>query len=194
MPFGTRNLAVETLPLVAGTAPEYTSSASALETEVMTFFSALRQTVFRYIRTFDLPIHDSEEIAQEVFFALFRHLQMEKPRGNLQGWIFRVAHNLALKRREANGRMSQMDRESETQANARPDSAMNSEERIMLAQRQKRLLSVVSALNESDKYCLRLRAAGLHYRKIAELLGISLGSVSLSLRRSFERLARVDEK
>ncbi len=34
---------------------------------------------------------------QEVFLALFQHLRQGKSRANLQGWIFRVAHNSALK-------------------------------------------------------------------------------------------------
>ena len=34
-----------------------------------------------------------------VFLSLFRHLQLGRPRTNLKGWLFQVAHNLALKER-----------------------------------------------------------------------------------------------
>jgi RNA polymerase sigma-70 factor (ECF subfamily) len=60
-------------------------------------------------------------------------------------------------------------------------------------QRQQRLSSVVDALPEQDRLCLRLRGEGLRYREISQTLGISLGSVSLSLTRSLARLMRADE-
>jgi RNA polymerase sigma-70 factor (ECF subfamily) len=69
---------------------------------------------------------------------------------------------------------------------------MNPEERLISNQRQGRLLAVVSALPEQDRLCFRLRAEGLRYREIAEVLGISLGSVSVSLTRSLARLMRAD--
>ena len=58
----------------------------------------------RYALSFGLPPHDAEEVIQEVFLSLFRHLRMGRSRRNLRGWLFRVAHNLALKRRMANCR------------------------------------------------------------------------------------------
>ena len=60
-------------------------------------------------------------------------------------------------------------------------------------QRQNRLLAVVKALRELDRCCLSLRAEGLRYREIAEVLGISLGSVANSLEKSLSRLSRADE-
>src|SRR6185436_7586873 len=68
-----------------------------LQEEVASLFAQLRVPVLRYLLSFGLPVSDAEEIAQEVFLALFQHLRQEKARTNLQGWIFRVAHNSALK-------------------------------------------------------------------------------------------------
>ena len=48
-----------------------------------------------------LPLEEGEEVIQEVFLALFQHLRRGKSRENLRGWIFRVGHNLASKRRYA---------------------------------------------------------------------------------------------
>ncbi len=48
------------------------------------------------------------------------------------------------------------------------------------------------AMPEQDQCCLSLRAEGLRYRDIAEVLGISLGSVANSLERALSRLARAD--
>jgi RNA polymerase sigma-70 factor, ECF subfamily len=68
------------------------------------------------------------------------------------------------------------------------------EEQVAFSQRQRRLLSVLEVLPEQDQRCLILRAEGLKYREIAEILGISLGSVSMSLARSLGRMARAEER
>ena len=70
-----------------------------LEQDLVALFDQFREPLLRYLASFGLPIQDGEEIVQEVFLALFRHLKAGKSRSNLRGWLFRVAHNLALKRR-----------------------------------------------------------------------------------------------
>jgi len=64
----------------------------------------------------------------------------------------------------------------------------------VLQQRQRRLLAVVRALPEQDRECLSLRAEGFRYREIAEILGISLGSVANAMARSLDKLSRVDSR
>jgi RNA polymerase sigma-70 factor (ECF subfamily) len=72
------------------------------------------------------------------------------------------------------------------------DMAPNPEHAFQIKQRQTRLLAIVAALSEQDRCCLHLRAEGLRYREIADILGISLGSVALSIGRSLERLRNAD--
>lgn len=161
---------------------------SALESEVAALFLEMRPAVLRYTASFGLPAADGEDVAQEVFLALYRHLRDRKPRTNLRGWIFRVAHNLALKRRLRDPGAAQPEEWMHC------DPAPNPEEAAVSNQRQRRLLAVVRALSERDRQCLVLRAEGLAYRDIAAALDMSLGAVSISLSRSLARLASVDER
>lgn len=164
------------------------SRVSPLEEEVAGLFDRWRDPLLGYVVTLGLPVQEGEEVVQEVFLSLFQHLRSGKPRDNLRGWIFRVGHNLALKRRYAPGRRAEQP-ESEREAH---DPAPDPEQLLAMKQRRERLLAVVGALTEQDRCCLYLRAEGLRYREIAEALGISLGSVALSLGRSIDRLRRVD--
>ena len=164
------------------------SHPAGVEEEVMALFEQHRRGLLRYLLSCRLSVPDAEEIVQEAFLALFEHLRKGKPRDNLHGWIFKVAHNLALKRRIRARRQSPAELEPQT------DSAPGPEERLADLQRQDRLLAVVKALPEMDQRCLTLRAEGLRYREIAEVLGISLGAVANSLEKSLSRLARVEEK
>jgi RNA polymerase sigma-70 factor, ECF subfamily len=162
--------------------------AGRFEEEISFLFDAWRNGLLRYLLSSGLSIEDGEEVVQEVFLALFQHLVREKPRGNLRGWAFRVAHNLGLKRRLAASRRREVSIHSDMDMHA--DSALNPEQQAAAAQRQTCLESIVRALPEQDRWCLALRAEGLRYREIAEVLGISLGSVSGSLARSLGRLVR----
>jgi RNA polymerase sigma-70 factor (ECF subfamily) len=157
-----------------------------LEEEVTGLFEQWRAALLRYLSTFGLRQQDSEEIVQEVFLALFSHLQKKKAQTNLRAWLFRVAHNLALKRRNTESRVM----ETTMDASEVPDGALNPEEELALNRQQRQFRCIFGALPEQDRRCLCLRAEGLRYREIAGVMGISLGSVALSLERSLGRFQR----
>ncbi len=167
---------------------------SRVEDEVLSLFEQLRAPVLRYLLSFRLPVSDAEEVLQEVFLALFRHLQQGKSRENLQGWIFRVAHHSALKCRLRSRRYADRFVEVEGLSNVTVDPAPNPEESLAIRERQQRLLAVVQALPEQEQCCLSLRAEGLRYREIAGVLGISLGGVAASLEKSLSRLIRSEKQ
>jgi RNA polymerase sigma-70 factor, ECF subfamily len=162
------------------------AAPSELEQEVTRLFDQLRNPLLRYLLAFGSSPQDGEEVIQEVFVALFKHLLRGKSRQNLRGWIFRVAHNLALKQR------LRQTREVDCVAPEHLDPTPNPEERAAARQRHEHLASVLRALPEQDRCCLVLRAEGLRYREISQVLGISLGSVSNSLGRSLARFTRAD--
>ena len=159
-----------------------------LEEEVSDLFEQLRDPLFRYLLSFGLCVQDGEEVIQEVFLALFQHLKNGKPRDNLRGWVFRVGHNLALKVRQRSSAAS-------TQAGSSAiDGSPDPEQQALYNQRQQRMSAVIRALPRQDRACLALRAEGIRYREIAEILGVSLGTVALSLERSLTKLSRVHER
>lgn len=181
------------LPLLASS-PEGQKATGEIDQEVMALYDQYRDPLMRYAISFGVPAADAEEIVQQVFLSLFRHLRIGRPRQNLRGWIFRVTHNLTLKRRYANRRMPFATEEQANLVADRADPQPNPEDACSEAQRQRRLLAVVRALPDLDQSCLRLRAEGLRYREIAGALGISLGSVSMSITRSIGKLLRVDQE
>lgn len=149
--------------------------------------------MLRYLSSFGLALPDGEEVLQEAFLSLFLHLRGGKSRENLRGWLFRVAHNLALKRcsqtrRDLAGRVEA------GIAGTALDSGRNPEDQLVNTQERERLQAVVRALPEQDRRCLFLRAEGTRYREIAEILDMSLGAVSLSLSRSLGRIARAAKR
>jgi len=186
-----------TLGILTGAAPsaERELGAAQHENEVVSLYEQFRNRLLRYLLSLGLSAHDGEEVIQETFLALFQHLQRGKSRENLQGWIFRVAHNLGLKQFDRNLRRSRRLVTGEDEvAKAHADLRPNPEQQLVNGERRKRLLAVLRALPEQDRWCLNLRLEGLRYREIARVLGMSLGAVSISLTRSLARLARADHR
>ena len=181
------------LPVLAAAGDRADHHSSRLEEEVVALFDRFRNPLLRYLLTFGLTIPDGEEVVQEVFLALFQHLRRGKSRANLSGWVFRVAHNLALKRRYQARRSMEVWKEGAAGELA-IDQAPNPEAQMLDSQHQQRLQAVFQALPEQARQCLSLRAEGLRYREIAQILGMSLGAVSLSLARSLARFARAAER
>ena len=161
---------------------------SGVEIEVAGLFDRFRNPLLRYMAGFGLAYADGEELIQEAFLSLFQHLTREKSRENLPGWLFRVAHNLALKRRCREGR--QVEANGWSHPSTFIDPGPDPEQAVIDLQTRELVLAVVRALPELDRRCLLLRAEGLRYREIAERLDMSLGSVSMSLARSLGRIAR----
>ena len=181
------------LPLPATLDAERPASLPEIDGEVLALFDRYGHRLLRYLGSFRLGLEESEDVLQETFLSLFRHLHRGRPRTNLPAWLFQVAHNLALKHGRRT-RIRQTRRAGdETMATTRIDPGANPEERLAQTERQRRLRSVLQALPERDRRCLCLRAEGLRYREIAEALGISLGGVANSLSRSFTRLANADK-
>jgi RNA polymerase sigma-70 factor (ECF subfamily) len=164
-----------------------------VEAEVLALFDECGAPLLRYVGTFGVNAHDTEDVVQDVFLSLFRHVQLGRPRTNLRGWLFRVAHNLALKQRLRTKRRQAVETTNAAEA-AGSDNGPSPEQQVASLERRQRLLAVFRALPERDRRCLSLRAEGLRYREIADALGMSLGGVAKSLARSMTRMVNADER
>jgi RNA polymerase sigma-70 factor (ECF subfamily) len=187
----TASTALSPLLDTSSTAPG--NRRERLEGDVVALFDQFRNPLLRYLSSFGIAFPDGEEVIQEVFLSLFQHLDRGKSRENLRGWLFRVAHNLGLKRRYR----SRRDLEARVEGGVEylaMDPDLNPEDQLAHSQRLGRVRKVVQALPELDRRCLSLRAEGLRYREIAGVLDMSLGAVSLSLSRSLARVARAADR
>lgn len=169
-------------------------TAPALELEVLALFDSLRVPLLRYSISFGLSVADGEDVIQETFLALFDHLRKDRSRANLRGWVFRVTHNLTLKRRQRHRSQFALICVDHYQPETYLSDGLNPEQLAILGERQAKLLTIYKALSENDRHCLQLRAEGLTYREISHVMGVSLGTVSNSLGRSLSRLMLPDQR
>jgi RNA polymerase sigma-70 factor (ECF subfamily) len=161
--------------------------------EVLRLFDVYQRPLLRYAASFGLTTTDAEDVVQETFLALFRHLLRDRPRHNLTGWLFQVTRNLALKQRRRRQRNSWVTRFEIARHRHPADPAPTPEQCIADQEQQQQLMRVLGALPERDRQCVLLRAEGMTYREIASALQVSLGAVAKSITRALERFEHAQE-
>ena len=178
-------------PLALGIVLDDRRVTAGVEQEVLHLFNDYQRPLRRYVASLGLSAQESEDVVQDVFLSLFRHLQLGRSRSNLAGWLFQVAHNLTLQQRRRQRRHWWSLRMDAVAPDDRIDPAANPEERLADAEQRRHWQRVMRALPERDRRCVLLRAEGLKYRDIASALGVSLGAVAKSMARAMTRLGLV---
>ena len=144
----------------------------------------LRQPLLRYLVSLGLSGDESQDVAQEAFLKLHRHVSGGGPSGNLRSWLFRVAHNEARNRQKTYER-----RYGSSIDGVDAPGATDPETTLLAKERRNRLERALRELPELERECLRLRAAGRRYREIGEELGVPLSTVADTVERAIRKLS-----
>ena len=159
-----------------------------LEERFVMLFDELRIPLSRYLRSIGLMRQeDREEVVQEVFLRLFKHLLERREEENIQGWVYRVAHNLAYDHYRDRGRLIQESLEDYWGLNdLLQDRASNPEQFLLSKERIARIDQAIRSLPKRQSQCIYLRMEGFRYREIGEILGVSVGTVAECLHRGIK--------
>jgi RNA polymerase sigma-70 factor (ECF subfamily) len=161
--------------------PRLSTSAS----EVTSLYDELRKPLLRYLVSLGLSSDEAQDVLQDTFLRLHRHLKSGGPQDNLRGWVFRVAHNQARNRQRSYQRRfgEPLDPDVDLPSND------STPERVVLEKEKlQRLEKAIANLADCERQCLLLRAAGLRYREIAETLGIPISTVGNTVGRAIRKL------
>ena len=161
------------------------------QAEVLVLFDEMAPSLRRYVRACGVPASACDDVVQDTFVALFRHVLRGGSRHNLRGWLVRVSFRLALKQRTRLSRRSQVETPWDVACHAHAaDPADRPDVQLAQVRDQHRLREVFGSLPDRQQQCLTLRADGLRYREIALRLGVSLGFVAKAITQAFARLGR----
>ena len=148
-------------------------------------FELLRDPVYRYAcRVLDCQ-EAAEDLTQEVFLRLYAHLRKGGTVLNVRVWVFRVAHNLAIDEHRKRYRLTPMDASVQGEAH---DPAPGADERILSDEQAGRLRQALASLSKHERHCLELRAEGLPYREIADIMEMRMPTVVKYLDRIIKKL------
>jgi RNA polymerase sigma-70 factor, ECF subfamily len=180
----SQTLTGATFTLPAGPAP------MTLTERVQALFEQLHLPVFRYVLRRMRNPGRAEEVAQETFLRLFRYLKEGRSIENPKAWLFTVANNLAIDGSRDENYIQDLDETTWRKIEDTRMDAADPEKLALHGERLERLRSVVLNLTPLQRECLHLRAEGLRYREIAELMDISISTVADAVRRATLKISR----
>lgn len=141
--------------------------------------------LFAFIRKHLADAHEAEDVLHETFMTLLRHREGAAA-ASLRAWLFTVARNLCLNRLRSRRRGA---RALETVP--APDEVIAPDLAVEQRQSAERLRKAVERLPAHLAELYTLRANGMSYEELAEVLSVPVGTVKS---RMHEVVARLREE
>jgi len=150
-----------------------------------------RASLCRWLLSRSLPAEEAEEIVQETFLRLYRHLERGGDSTNLRSWIFQVAHNLSVSLWKGRLRFVEVPAETwDLLSQSVADKALSPEDTLLRREELKRIHNRFAELTQLQRDCVNLRLEGFRYREISQILNVSTSTVASSLRNAIARLVK----
>ncbi len=154
--------------------------------EASTLYRELRKPLLQYLVCLGLSADEAQDMVQDAFLSLHRHLASGGSQANIRSWLFRVAHNGARNRQQSYDR--RFGKPLDPDLDSISDEA-TPEQVVLEKEKLRRLGKAILLLTESERECLLLRAGGLRYREIGEVLAIPTSTVGETVDRAIKKLA-----
>src|SRR5215469_1162783 len=155
---------------------------------VVELYDELRPSLFGYLLCLGLMSQEADDIIQDAFVQLFRFTRAGGQVNNPRSWLFRVARNLSFNLQKRERRVVSVSEAQHTTALSERQRPTDPEELYEHKERLRLVMAAIRELPQRQQECLHLRAEGLRYREIAEVLGITPSAVSESLKHALVRL------
>lgn len=168
----------QNLPAAAPPAP----AASELDVEVALLHQQCAAELLTYALSFARAHDAASDAVQEVFLRYFIERSYGRVIEHPRAWLYRVLRNYALDRLDKAAIKREVAEENAADV---PDGNCGPEEKLRQSQMAKQMLALLSP---REVECLKLRADGLSYDEMGEVLGIRAGTVSSLLTRVHNKL------
>jgi RNA polymerase sigma-70 factor (ECF subfamily) len=152
---------------------------------VTALYEQLRPALLGYVYHLTGSARDAEDLVQIAFLQLFDRLGRRSEISNPRGWLYRAAHSLAINHVGRSRRHDSLIKE--WLGDAAPDTVDSAEEALA---RREEIEQALQRVNERERHCLMLRAEGLSYQEIADVLDISAKSVSVYIARGLKKFGQ----
>ena len=152
---------------------------SAKETQFEGLYQNHKDKVYRLCLGFFREKELADDLFQEIFIKVWRHLDNFKGESEISTWIFRIAYNTALtfSAREKKKDEKQTELPENLDLSEPENYAQEQEIRIQM------LYDAINALPELDRVIATLLLENTPYKAIAEISGISENYVAVKVNR-----------
>jgi RNA polymerase sigma-70 factor (ECF subfamily) len=171
-------------------AQEYNSQALAK------IYDRYAEAIYRYLYRHVGDAEQAEDLTSEVFVKLLQVLNTRRaPNKHLQGWLYRVARNLAMDwfRKQAKGAPVPLDEHAHLMEHS--DLVMDGDAPSLVVERRQarqQLREAICELTADQQQVILLRfGEGLKIAEVSQVTGKSEGAVKVLQHRAVKRLAKL---
>ena len=148
--------------------------------------------VLRLLRLLEVSPADREDVAQEVFVRVFRHIGGFRSGRPFEAWVYRITVNAAHDHRRHSRRRDRREVAWDEACDAAPDPRHGAEAIFDRKQARRRMESALAGLSERERAVFVLcHFEGLDTPQVARALGISSITVRRHQSRARDRLRAI---
>jgi RNA polymerase sigma-70 factor (ECF subfamily) len=155
--------------------------------EVAALYVSSREGVVRFLIASGLDPDKAEEAAQEAFLRLYGALRDGETIQQPKAWVYKVARNVAINTRKRGAGESAF---SEALEATVASAELSVEARLIDRELAESFREAMKHLSKRQRVCLELRAQGLRFAEIADVLGIQISTAAEYVRRGIEELKK----
>jgi RNA polymerase sigma-70 factor (ECF subfamily) len=142
---------------------------------------AYQQRIYSVIRRQIASHEDADDVMQNTFLKIFKHLDGFEGRSELFTWIYRIAHNEIINFFKRNAKMRWVSLDHQPEAIEEPH--LDADDLVQS------LENVVKTLPERQQMVFRMRYYDeLSYKQIAEVLNLTEGALKASFHHAAKKI------
>ena len=147
---------------------------------------ALTNYIYRYVQNSAA----AEELAQDVFFSVYRARGRYEPSANFTTWLYTIARNRSMNWMRDNRRY-RLSSQIETVALRKPAAGATPEQQLLRHDVRQRVRAAVDALPERQRAAVMMhKFSDMEYTEIARDFNCSLTAVKALLNRAYASLRK----
>jgi RNA polymerase sigma-70 factor (ECF subfamily) len=125
----------------------------------------------------------AEEVAIDAFWRLFQQPALAGSGDHVGAWLYRTATNLGIDALRASARRLRYEQAAGRDARS-PSSDRGPLENVIAEEKRARVRAVLASVRPAQAQLLILRASGLSYKELGEVLGIKASGIGTMLNRA----------
>ena len=154
---------------------------SARDDEFEEVLALLGGGLRRVAESYSRSVSEREDLCQDICLAIWTALPRFRGESSKKTYVYRIAHNCALRHLAKRRRAPEGDADEHEEL---PSAAPSPEEGASANEARARLLVAIRKLQPGLRSALLLALEDMTHREIAEVLGISEGTVAVRLHRA----------
>ncbi|MBZ5532961.1 MAG: sigma-70 family RNA polymerase sigma factor [Acidobacteriia bacterium] len=160
---------------------------------IATLMQRYQHRLYRYMLRMVRQPSTAEDLFQQTWLRVMERSPSYDPRRSFEGWLFAIAHNLAidhLRRRQPESLDEELP-SGDTRADLTPGPAADALQQMLAEERSARVAEAVAELPAVARELLTLRfEEEMKLDEIAEILALPLGTVKTRLHRALRSLQK----